>query len=50
MVTPAAFAAGRKWSAQNIDAEIGTLALSFIDGNTKSVGLAYGVCLCHSRK
>src|ERR1700680_1740771 len=50
MTTPAFFAAGRKWSAQNTDAQIGTLPLSFIDGKTKFVGLAYGVCLCHSRK
>jgi hypothetical protein len=28
MVTPAAFAAGRKWSEQNTDAQIGTLPLS----------------------
>jgi len=41
MVTPAAFAAGRKWSEQNTDAQIGTLPPSFIDGKTKSVGLVY---------
>jgi len=50
MTTPAFFAAGRKWSAQSTDAQIGTLPLPFIDGNTKSVGLACGVCLCHSRR
>ena len=42
--------AGRKWSAQNGEEQIGTLPLLSNDGNAKSVGFAYGVCLCHSRK
>jgi hypothetical protein len=41
METPAAFAAGRRWSEQNTDEQIGTLPRLFIDGNTKPVGLVW---------
>jgi len=43
-------AAGRTWSAQNTDIQIGTLPLSFTDGITKYLALAHGVCLTHSRR
>jgi hypothetical protein len=37
---PAFFAAGRKWTRQNTDAQIGTLPLLLGEANTKSVGFA----------